>query len=54
MHFVDTNVLVYARDDAEPWKRNRARTVMARLWQAADGRRNDVARSRMRLGQDYD
>jgi len=38
MHFVDTNVLVYARDDADPWKRDRARTIMTRLWQARDGR----------------
>ncbi len=28
MHFVDTNLLVYARDDAEPEKRDRAREIM--------------------------
>ena len=38
MHFVDTNVLVYARDDAEPWKRDRAREVMRRLWRTRQGR----------------
>jgi len=38
MHFVDTNVLVYARDDADPRKRDRARMIMARLWQGGDGR----------------
>lgn len=38
MCFVDTNVLVYARDDAEPWKRDRAREIMARLWHATGGR----------------
>jgi len=38
MHFVDTNLLVYARDDADPWKRDRAREVMTRLWQTGNGR----------------
>jgi len=38
MHFVDTNLLVYARDDADPRKRDRAREVMSRLWQTGAGR----------------
>jgi len=38
MHFVDTNLLVYARDDADPWKRDRAREVLTRLWQTGNGR----------------
>lgn len=38
MFFVDTNVFVYARDDGEPWKRDRAREILARLWHSADGR----------------
>jgi len=38
MHFVDTNLLVYARDDAEPAKRDRAREVMGRLWRSGQGR----------------
>ena len=38
MHFVDTNVLVYARDDAEPGKRDRARSIMALLWNEGNGR----------------
>jgi predicted nucleic acid-binding protein len=38
MFFVDTNILVYARDDADPWKRDRARELMAILWKTARGR----------------
>jgi predicted nucleic acid-binding protein len=38
MHFVDTNVLVYARDTTEPAKQERARDVMRRLWQSGTGR----------------
>jgi predicted nucleic acid-binding protein len=37
-HFVDTNLLVYARDDSEPAKRDRAREVMHRLWTSGSGR----------------
>ena len=38
MHFVDTDLLVYARDDAEPGKRDRAREVMSILWRTGQGR----------------
>ena len=38
MHFVDTNLLVYARDDADPAKRDRAREVMRLLWHSGRGR----------------
>lgn len=37
-HFVDTNLLVYARDDSDPAKRDRAREVMHRLWSSGSGR----------------
>lgn len=37
MHFVDTNLLVYARDSAVPEKRDRANQVMARLWKTGSG-----------------
>jgi predicted nucleic acid-binding protein len=36
--FVDTNVLVYARDTSEPDKQPRAAVWMAHLWQAEAGR----------------
>ncbi len=38
MFFVDTNVLVYARDDTDPIKRDRARGVMGLLWESRSGR----------------
>ena len=38
MHFVDTNLLVYARDDAEPAKRDRAKNIIKFLWQSGEGR----------------
>lgn len=37
-HFVDTNLLVYARDDSDPAKRDRAREVIHRLWSSGSGR----------------
>lgn len=36
--FVDTNVLVYARDASEPDKQPRARDWLASLWRTQDGR----------------
>ncbi|MDP9327036.1 MAG: PIN domain-containing protein [Actinomycetota bacterium] len=36
--FVDTNVLVYARDTADPAKHARASEWVADLWERADGR----------------
>ncbi len=36
--FVDTNVLVYARDASEPDKQQRAQTWMAALWESRAGR----------------
>ncbi len=36
--FVDTNVLVYARDTADPAKHARASERVADLWERADGR----------------
>ena len=36
--FVDTNVLVYARDSAEPAKQSIASSLMARLWHDQSGR----------------
>lgn len=36
--FVDTNVLVYARDSSEPEKQPRAGEWLAALWKARDGR----------------
>ena len=36
--FVDTNVLVYARDDADPQKQARAQDWMEHLWTSASGR----------------
>jgi predicted nucleic acid-binding protein len=36
--FVDTNVLVYARDTADPSKHARASEWVAGLWERADGR----------------
>lgn len=36
--FVDTNVLVYARDSSEPEKQPRAREWLAQLWRTRDGR----------------
>ena len=35
--FVDSNVLVYAHDDAEPAKQARARAVLADLWEQRSG-----------------
>jgi predicted nucleic acid-binding protein len=36
--FVDTNVLVYARDASEPEKQPSATTWMAHLWRSREGR----------------
>jgi predicted nucleic acid-binding protein len=36
--FVDTNVLLYARDDSEPGKRPRAQAWLEHLWQERLGR----------------
>jgi len=36
--FVDTNVLVYARDVGEPEKRPKAEAWLARLWSSGSGR----------------
>ncbi len=36
--FVDTNVLVYARDASEPEKQPRARDWLATLWETREGR----------------
>jgi predicted nucleic acid-binding protein len=36
--FVDTNVLVYARDDTDPAKHEKARAWMEQLWTSATGR----------------
>lgn len=36
--FVDTNVLIYARDDANPAKRQRALAWMDALWAGSNGR----------------
>jgi predicted nucleic acid-binding protein len=36
--FVDTNVLVYARDSADPDKHARATEWIARLWRSGEGR----------------
>ena len=36
--FVDTNVLVYARDASEPEKQKTAQAWMARLWRERRGR----------------
>ncbi len=36
--FVDTNVLVYARDASEPEKQLRARDWLAALWETREGR----------------
>ena len=36
--FVDTNVLVYTRDDSEPDKQQRAQAWMAELWESRTGR----------------
>jgi predicted nucleic acid-binding protein len=36
--FVDTNVLVYARDASEPRKQERAMAWMSRLWDMRLGR----------------
>ena len=36
--FVDTNVLLYARDDSEPAKRQRAQAWLEHLWQKRLGR----------------
>ena len=38
--FVDTNVLVYARDSRDPLKQLRARGWMDYLWSSGDGRLN--------------
>jgi len=38
MHFVDTNILVYSFDDNDAAKRDRAQSVMRRLWEARTGR----------------
>ena len=36
--FVDTNVLVYARDGRDPAKHERANTWMRHLWRSGEGR----------------
>lgn len=36
--FVDTNVLVYARDPSDPHKQRRAASWLARLWDDGSGR----------------
>lgn len=36
--FVDTNILVYARDAGEPSKQPRAMEVLRLLWEARSGR----------------
>lgn len=36
--FVDTNVLVYARDTTEPTKHDRAREWLEHLWRSGEGR----------------
>jgi predicted nucleic acid-binding protein len=36
--FVDTSVLVYARDTTDPVKQGRASEWVARLWERGDGR----------------
>lgn len=38
LHFVDTNVLVYARDESEPQKQRKAAAWMAYLWRERTGR----------------
>ncbi len=38
--FVDTNVLVYARDSRDPLKQRQARAWMDHLWASRDGRVN--------------
>jgi predicted nucleic acid-binding protein len=38
MHFVDTNILVYGFDDSDAAKRDRAQSVMRRLWETRTGR----------------
>jgi predicted nucleic acid-binding protein len=38
MHFVDTNILVYSFDDNDAAKRDRAQSVMRRLWETRTGR----------------
>jgi predicted nucleic acid-binding protein len=47
--FVDTNVLVYSRDAAEPEKHRRARAWMAHLWATRRGRLDrEMARREVR------
>jgi predicted nucleic acid-binding protein len=36
--FVDTNVLVYARDPRDPQKQRLAANLLAQLWQLRSGR----------------
>jgi predicted nucleic acid-binding protein len=36
--FVDTNVLLYAFSQDEPAKRERAQSLLDRLWQSGEGR----------------
>ena len=45
--FVDTNVLVYARDASEPDKQQRAQTWMAALWESRAGRTSSLRPFRM-------
>ncbi|HUY45807.1 MAG TPA: PIN domain-containing protein [Streptosporangiaceae bacterium] len=35
--FVDTNILVYAHDETAGEKRDRARSLLAELWESGDG-----------------
>lgn len=37
-YFVDTNVLIYSRDDSEPEKQPRAQQWLTRLWETRQGR----------------
>jgi predicted nucleic acid-binding protein len=37
-YFVDTNVLIYSRDESEPEKQPRAQRWLARLWDTRQGR----------------
>jgi predicted nucleic acid-binding protein len=42
-YFVDTNILVYARDSAEPEKQPIAKQWLTHLWQQESGRINTQA-----------
>lgn len=36
-YFLDTNILVYAHDCSTGWKNDRARTLIAELWDSGNG-----------------